>query len=50
LLPGPFTIAHGEVKMPSENERPDIAGAIYDWYHRHASMATLSCVIAKQLA
>ena len=50
LLPGPFTIAHGEVKMPSENERPDIAGAIYDWYHRHASMATLSRVIAKQLA
>jgi hypothetical protein len=50
LLPGPFTIAHGEVKMPSGNERPDIAGAIYDWYHRHASMATLSCVIAKQLA
>jgi hypothetical protein len=50
LLPGPFTIAHGEVKMPSENERPDIAQAIYDWYHRHASMATLSRVIAKQLA
>ena len=50
LLRGPFAIAHGQVKMPSGNERPDIAGAIYDWYHRHASMATLSRVIAKQLA
>jgi hypothetical protein len=50
LLPGPFAIAHSQVKMPSWNERADIAGAIYDWYHRHASMATLSRVIAKQLA
>jgi hypothetical protein len=50
LLPGPFALAQGEVKMPSGNERPDIAGAIYDWYHRHASMATLSRLIAKQLA
>jgi hypothetical protein len=50
LLPGPFAITDGQVKMPSENERPDIARAIYDWYHRHASIATLSRVIAKQLA
>jgi hypothetical protein len=50
LLPGPFTIAHGEVKMPSGKERPDIARAIYDWYHRHASVATLARVIAEQLA
>jgi hypothetical protein len=50
LLPGPFAIGHGEVKMPSGSERPDIAQAIYDWYHRHASVATLSRVIAEQLA
>jgi len=50
LLPGPFSIRHGEVKMPSGDERPDIARAIYDWYHRHASVATLSRVIAEQLA
>jgi hypothetical protein len=50
LLPGPFAITHGEVKMPSGNERPDIARAIYDWYHRHASVAMLSRVIAEQLA
>ncbi len=50
LLPGPFAITHGEVKIPSGNERPDIARAIYDWYHRHASVATLSRVIAEQLA
>jgi hypothetical protein len=50
LLPGPFAIAHGEVKMPSADKRPDTARAIYDWYHRHASMATLSQVIAEQLA
>jgi hypothetical protein len=50
LLPGPFAIAHGEAKMPSGDERPDIARAIYDWYHRHASLATLSRVIAEQLA
>src|SRR5439155_4631399 len=50
LLPGPFAIAHGEVKMPSGDERPNIARAIYDWYHRHASMATLSRVVAEQLA
>jgi hypothetical protein len=49
-LPGPFAVALGEVKMPSGDERPDIARAIYNWYDRHASMATLSQVIAEQLA
>jgi len=50
LLPGPFAIAHGDIKMPSGDERPGIAQAIYDWYHRHASVATLSRVVAEQLA
>src|SRR5437667_12032532 len=50
LLPGPFSIADDEVKMPSANERPGIAGGICDSYHRHASMATLSRVVAEQLA
>jgi len=49
LLPGPFAIARGEVKMPSGNDRPDVARAIYDWYHRHASVASLSRVVAEKL-
>ena len=49
LLPGPFAIARGEVKMPSGSDRPDVARAIYDWYHRHASVASLSRVVAEKL-
>jgi hypothetical protein len=48
-LPGPFAIARGEVKMPSGSDRPDVARAIYDWYHRHASVASLSRVVAEKL-
>jgi hypothetical protein len=49
LLPAPFAIARGEVKMPSGSDRPDVARAIYDWYHRHASVASLSRVVAEKL-
>jgi hypothetical protein len=49
-LPGPFTIAHDEVRIPSASERPAVGHAIYDWYHRHASMASLAQVIAEKLA
>jgi hypothetical protein len=49
LLPGPFAIARGEVKMPSGSDRPGVARAIYDWYHRHASVASLSRVVAEKL-
>jgi hypothetical protein len=48
-LPGPFAIARGEVKMPSESDRPDVARAIYDWYRRHASVASLARVVAEKL-
>ena len=48
-LPGPFATAHGEVKLPSPNERPDVAREIYNWYHRHASVATLLQMVAKAL-
>ncbi len=48
-LPGPFAIAHSEVKLPSPNERPDVAREIYNWYHRHASVTTLMQVVAKAL-
>ena len=48
-LPGPFAIAHDEVKLPSPNERPDVAREIYNWYHRHASVTTLVQMVAKAL-
>jgi hypothetical protein len=49
LLPGPFAIAHGEVKLPSPNERPTVAKEIYHWYHRHASLTTLVQMVARAL-
>ena len=49
-LPGPFFIVQSEVKLPASSERPSVAHAIYDWYHRHASVATLSRLVAEQLA
>ena len=49
-LPRPFVIADNQVQMPSPSERPDIARAIYAWYHRHASIAALSRVVAQHLA
>ena len=45
-LPGPFAIAHGDVKLPSPSERPEVARNIYDWYHRHASARTLVQTVA----
>jgi hypothetical protein len=48
-LPGPFPIAHGEVNLPSPNERPVVAREIYNWYHRHASVTTLVQMVAKAL-
>ena len=48
-LPGPFAIAHDEVKLPSPNERPAVAREIYNWYHRHASVTTLVQMVAKAL-
>src|SRR5438876_1090102 len=44
--PGPFAIAHGDVKLPSQSERPEVARNIYDWYHRHASARTLVQTVA----
>ena len=49
-LPGPFTIAHDEVKMPSASDRHAVGHAIYEWYHRHASIASLAKVVAEKLA
>jgi hypothetical protein len=48
-LPGPFAIADGAIKLPSQSERPDMARAVYDWYHRHASARTLVQMVAKAL-
>ncbi|PYK42517.1 MAG: hypothetical protein DME46_10280 [Verrucomicrobia bacterium] len=48
-LPGPFTIAPDNVKLPSPSERPDVARHIYDWYHRHAAGRTLVQMVAKAL-
>jgi hypothetical protein len=48
-LPGPFAIAHGDVKLPSPSERPNVAKEIYDWYHRHAAAGTLVQIVAKAL-
>jgi hypothetical protein len=49
LLPGPFAIARGAMKLPSPSERPDVARNIYDWYHRHAAVKTLVHIVAKAL-
>lgn len=49
-LPGPFAITQADANLPSESQRPDIARRIYGWYHRHASVATLSRLVAEQLA
>jgi len=48
-LPGPFTIARDGVRLPSASDRHVVAHAIYDWYHRHASIASLAQVIAEKL-
>jgi hypothetical protein len=49
LLPGPFSIADGDVKLPSPSERTDVAREIYDWYHRHASARTMVQMVAQTL-
>ena len=49
-LPGPFPITLAAANVPSESQRPEIARRIYGWYHRHASVATLSRLVAEQLA
>ena len=49
-LPGLFTIARDEVRLPSANNRPGVGHAIYEWYHRHASIASLAQVVAEKLA
>jgi hypothetical protein len=49
-LPGPFSITLADANVPSEIQRPEIARRIYGWYHRHASVATLSRLVAEQLA
>ena len=49
-LPGPFPITQADANVPSESQRPEIARRIYGWYHRHASVATLSRLVAEQLA
>jgi hypothetical protein len=49
-LPGPFLITLADANVPSESQRPEIARRIYGWYHRHASVATLSRLVAEQLA
>ena len=49
-LPGPFTIAHDELKLPSASDRPAVGYAIYEWYHRHASIVSLARVVAEKLA
>jgi hypothetical protein len=45
LLPGPFTLE----TFPAASERPRIARAIYDWYHRNASSARLAETIAEAI-
>jgi hypothetical protein len=49
LLPGPISIADGDVNLLSPSERPDVAREIYDWYHRHAAARTLVQMVAKAL-
>jgi hypothetical protein len=49
-LPGPFTVAHDEVRLPSATDRPAVGQAIYEWYHRHASVASLAKLLAEKLA
>ena len=49
-LPGPFAIADDEVRLPSANDRSAVGHAIYEWYHRHASIASLAQVVAEKLA
>jgi hypothetical protein len=49
-LPGPFLITLADANVPSESQRPEIARRIHGWYHRHASVATLSRLVAEQLA
>jgi hypothetical protein len=43
ILPGPFTAA----QIPRDHD--DSATAIFDWYDRHASSATLTNTVAQQL-
>ncbi len=50
LLPGPFIIAADEAKLPSACDRPAAGHAIYEWYHRQASIASLAQVVAEKLA
>ncbi len=45
-LPGPFSPAN----LPSAAERPAIARATYDWYHRHASAEHLAATVAEAIA
>jgi hypothetical protein len=40
-MPGPFFIEPNGSALPSPQDRPKIAGAIYDWYRRHASSEKL---------
>jgi len=49
-LPGPFTIARDEIKLPSAGDRPVVGHAIYEWYHRHASIVSLAQMVAEKLA
>jgi hypothetical protein len=49
-LPGPFTIAGDEIKLPSAGDRSVVGHAIYEWYHRRASIASLAQVVAEKLA
>lgn len=45
-LPGPFSPAN----LPTASERPAIARAVYDWYHRHASAEHLAATVAEAIA
>ncbi|MGI8435969.1 MAG: hypothetical protein ACR2NX_03575 [Chthoniobacterales bacterium] len=45
-LPGPFSPAN----LPTAGERPAIAQATYDWYHRNASAAHLAATVAQAIS
>lgn len=40
-MPGPFFVEPNASQVPSAEEWPKIAGAVYDWYGRHASSVNL---------
>ena len=48
-LAGPFTIARDKVELPSAAGRASVGHAIYKWYHRYASIASLARVVAEAL-